>query len=174
MSECDIKHRLPKRVRNSVRCYLILKILDSDFLELPDRKRLRQMKEDWSAFCYKLCYHLFCVCWFSVWIFEFLWWSFLFCFVSFIVFTFLALAGLEISPGHFYETFTVVRLTRDSLAASELFLNWTEPNLLNSPYLHAWSCMGLQNHPLLPAAIFFKAVVRPVGLCPTFSKARLR
>lgn len=48
---------------------------------------------------------------------------FLFCFVSFIVFTFLALAGLKISPGHFYETFAVVRLTRDSLIVSELFLN---------------------------------------------------
>lgn len=166
-------------MRNYIRCYLTLKILESDFLELPDRKRPRQMKDDWSAFCYKLCFHLFLRAVFpSVWIFELVWWSFvLFCFVffvSFFVFTFLALTGLKISPGHFYEIFAVVRLTRDSLAASELFLNWTEPDLLNSPYLHAGRCVGLQNHLLDPAAAFFKAVVCPVGLFPTLSKARLK
>lgn len=68
----------------------------------------------------------FCVLFFLLSGFLSLFGGVLFCFVffiSFFVFTFLALTGLKISPGHFYEIFAVVRLTRDSLAASELFLN---------------------------------------------------
>ena len=161
---CDLKlYQVTLRERNYTIHYIILKILQSDFRELADRKSSRRMKNDWSIFCHSFYFPLFCVLFFFLFglLGLFSGW------VSFgVVFHFHSISRTSNTTGPcFYEIFIVVRLTDNP----ELFLNWTELDLLNSPYHRAWSGTTIS---WFHRQSYFKTWTA-LSLFPTFSKVRL-